>query len=137
MEFSETLEKEWMLNGLAKAKFSRNNNSPLSDGQLISHPPRSFNHGALFELFYMLYVDNGAFVFELRHQLETGTPLLLRHFAKFGLEMHIGKENKPSKTECVFFPTPGYFTFPTLPNSDASTTTSPFLTDKVKQENEG
>ena len=68
--------------------------------------------------------------------METGTPLLLRHFAKFGLEIHIGKENKTSKTECVFFPTPVYFTLPTLLNSDASTITSPFLTGEVKQENE-
>ena len=68
--------------------------------------------------------------------METGTPLLLRHFAKLGLEMHIGKENKPSKTECVFFSTPGYFTLPTLPNSNVSTTTSPYITVKVKQENE-
>ena len=136
MEFAETLEKEWTLNGITKAKFSRDNNSPLSDDQLISHQPQSFNCGELFELFCMLYVDDGDFVFESRHQLETGTPLILRHFAKFGLEMHIGKENKPSKTECVFFHTPGYFTLNTLPNSDASTTTSPFLTDKVKQENE-
>ena len=84
----------------------------------------------------MLYVDDRYFVFELRHQLETGIPLLLRHFANFGLEMHIGKENKPSKTEFVFFPTSWYFNLPTLPNSDASTTTSPFLTEKFKQENE-
>ena len=60
----------------------------------------------------------------------------MRHFAKFGLEMHIGKENKPSKTECVFFPTLGYFTLPTLPNSDDSTTISHFLSDEVKQEND-
>ena len=60
----------------------------------------------------------------------------MRHFVKFGLENHIGNKNKPSKTECVFFPTPGYFTLPTLPNSDASTTTSPYITVKVKQENE-
>ena len=119
-----------------RQKFSRNNNSTLSDGQLISHPPRSFNRGALFELFCMLFVNDGAFVFESRYQLETGIPLHLRHFAKFGLEMHIGKENKTSSTECVLFPTPGYFTLPTLPNSDASTTTSPFLTEKVKEENE-
>ena len=39
MAFAETLEKEWTLNGLTKAKFSCDNNSPLSDGQLISHPP--------------------------------------------------------------------------------------------------
>ena len=89
MEFSKTLEKEWMLNGLTKAKFSRDNNSPLSDGQLISHQPRSFNRVALFEIFCMLYVDDRAFVFESRRQLEIGIPLLLRHFAKFGLEMHI------------------------------------------------
>ena len=50
--------------------------------------------------------------------------------------MHIGKKNKPSKTECVFFPTPGYFTLPALPNSDASTTTSSSITVKVKHENE-
>ena len=91
MAFSETLEKEWTHNGLTKAKFSRNNNSPLSDGQLISHPPRSFNRGALFELFCIFYVDDGAFVFESRHELENGIPLLLRHFSKFGLEMRIGK----------------------------------------------
>ena len=29
MEFFETLEKEWTLNGLTKSKFSRNNNSPF------------------------------------------------------------------------------------------------------------
>ena len=132
MAFAETLEKEWTRNGLTKAKFSRNNNSPLSDGQLISHPTRSFDCGVFFELFCMLYVNGRAFVFESRHQLETGIPLLLRHFAKFGLEMHIGKK-KNSKTECVVFPTPGYFTLPTLPNSDASTTTSSSITVKVKQ----
>ena len=38
--------------------------------------------------------------------------------------------------ECVFFPTPGYFTLSTLPNSDSSTTTSSSITVKVKQENE-
>ena len=32
MAFDKILEKEWTLNVLTKAKFSRNNNSPLSDG---------------------------------------------------------------------------------------------------------
>ena len=35
-----------------------------------------------------------------------------------------------------FFPTPWYFTLPILPNSDASTTTSPYITVKFKQKNE-
>ena len=46
----------------------------------------------------MLYVDDRTFVFESIRQLEIGIPLLLQHFGKFGLEMHIGKNNKPSKT---------------------------------------
>ena len=69
MEFSETLEMERRRNGLTKSKFSQNTNSPLSGGQLIIHPTRYFDRGALFEIFYMLYVDDGAFVFESRYQI--------------------------------------------------------------------
>ena len=50
----------------------------------------------------MLYVDDGAFVFESRTDTEKGTTLLTNHFARFGLEMHIVTEGKSSKTECVF-----------------------------------
>ena len=31
------------------------------------------------------------------------------HFARFGLEMHIGRGSSESKTECVFFPPPQFF----------------------------
>ena len=48
MAFDKTLEKEWTLKGITKAKFSRDNSTPLSDGQLISHKPQSFNRRALF-----------------------------------------------------------------------------------------
>ena len=48
----------------------------------------------------MIYVDYGAFVFGSRHQLEIGIPLLLRHFAKFGLEMHTGKKKTFKKRVC-------------------------------------
>ena len=74
MAFADTLEKEWMINGLTNAEFSRDNNSPLSDGQLISHQPQSFSREVLFELFCMLYVDDGPFVFESRHQLKLVFP---------------------------------------------------------------
>ena len=74
MEFAKTLEKEWTLKGLTKAKISRDNNSPLSDVQLISHQPQYFNCGALFKLFCMIYVDDRAFVFESRHQLKLVFP---------------------------------------------------------------
>ena len=55
-----------------------------------------------------MYVDDGAFTFEDRDQLTRGLNLIYQHFAKFGLEMHIGKGKKASQTECVFFPPPGF-----------------------------
>jgi hypothetical protein len=30
--------------------------------------------------------------------------LVFHYFARFGLEMHIGRDGSESKTECVFFP---------------------------------
>ena len=44
----------------------------------------------------MLYIDDGAFVFESRTDIEKGITLLSDHFDRFGLEMHIGM--KPTKT---------------------------------------
>ena len=60
-------------------------------------------------LFCVLYVDDGAFPFENLLQLELGLSLIHNHFIKFGLEMHIGRGNKASKTECIFFPPPAFF----------------------------
>ena len=57
----------------------------------------------------MLYVDDGAFVFETRQDLEKGVGIIWRQFAKFALEMHTGTETKTSKTEFFFFPPPIMF----------------------------
>ena len=35
--------------------------------------------------------------------------LIYHHFARFGLEMHIGCGMSESETECVFFPPPQFF----------------------------
>ena len=40
--------------------------------------------------------------------IEKGITLLSDHFARFGLEMHIGTGKKTSNTECVFFLPPGF-----------------------------
>ena len=55
-------------------------------------------------LFSVLYVDDGAFPFGNIVQLEQGVELVYSHFTDFGLDVHIGREGKPSKMECVFFP---------------------------------
>jgi hypothetical protein len=49
-------------------------------------------------------VDDGAMLFKNREDLKKGTNLIMSHFARFSLEMHIGRNKKQSKTKCVFFP---------------------------------
>ena len=57
--------------------------------------------------FCVIYVDNGAFAFVSRQDLEIGAYLLFKQFERLGLEMHVGNADKASKTECVFFPLNG------------------------------
>ena len=82
--------------------------SPRNVGKLTGHKKNNFEQGTLFALFCVLYVDDRAFTFEDRDQLTRGINLIYQHFTRFGLEMHIGKGKKASKTECVFFPPPGF-----------------------------
>ena len=85
----------------------------------------------------MLYVDDGAFSFKTRREMEIGANLIHKHFAKFGLEMHVGTKSKKSKTECVFFPAPGHFKLLTLPPTapPADSSSLPVI-PKLKKENE-
>jgi hypothetical protein len=64
-----------------------------------------------------LYVDDGAFVFASHADMTQGLALINCHFSRLGLEMHIGRGETPSKTECIFFPTPGFLDLhmPALP----------------------
>ena len=133
MGFSETLEREWIRNGLHMLQFFRNDNSPRSLGRIISQPRRTFSEGTLFEIFCMFYVDNGAFTFPSRLELELGSAVIRRHFAHFALAMHIGSTTKASKTEAVFIPPPGFFNPPSLPPSETSDSSLPLVT-KPKQE---
>jgi hypothetical protein len=63
------------------------------------------------EIFQCLYVDDGAFIFSLRANMTQGLALVHKHFERLGLEMHIGigRNAAPFKTECIFFPPPGFF----------------------------
>ena len=84
---------------------------------ITSHTAKKFSQDTLFDIFCMLYVDDGAFAFISRNDLEIGAKLVYDTFARFGLQIHIGTLKKESKTECVFFPAPGHFKPPTLPPS--------------------
>ena len=101
--------------------FNTRTNSPRERGSLTGHAPKTFSEGTLFKLCNVLYVNDGAFPFEDRDQLAKLVQLIHDRFKRFGLEIHIGKGVKPSKTECVFFPPPGLFkrkqTLPPMENS--------------------
>ena len=83
----------------------------------------------------MLYVDDGAFVFISRRDIEVGSYLVYKQFNRFGLQMHIGTPSKDSKTKCVYFPPSGHFKPSALPPSTPPTDPSQLpVTPKPKQE---
>ncbi|EJK61155.1 hypothetical protein THAOC_18404 [Thalassiosira oceanica] len=76
-------------------------------------PSVGFRTSHMSEVRKCLFVDDGAFPFNSREQLALGCEVIYDHFARFGLEMHIGRtvngKETASKTECVFFPGPSFF----------------------------
>lgn len=132
--FAESLETDWERLGLAKAQFSRVTAEDIANGkgQLIAHKlTNGAALGSLFEVLQILYVDDGAFIFNSRQDLIRGVNLINAIFKKFGMEMHIGRNGKASKTECIFFPPPGFFDQPELASSVPA---SPdLLCDNVKR----
>ena len=84
-------------------------NSPHDSRSLKGQLPKTFSEGVLLDLFNVLYIDDGAFMFEDRKQLTLGAQLIFDHFKRFGMEMHIGRGGKASEIECLFFSLPGFF----------------------------
>ena len=56
-----------------------------------------------------MFLDDSAFVFESRNDLIKGLSIIKYVFGCFGLEMHLGKGEVKSKTECIYFPKPSFF----------------------------
>ena len=120
--FAESLEKEYDRNNIKKIELHRASDEDLISGNAIlkSHKPKQYSSTGrnepklkYWEAMLFLYVDDGAFPFATREEMTQGATVIFDHFARFGLEMHLGYEKdgkiQPSKTECVFFPTPQYF----------------------------
>ena len=49
-------------------------------------------------------MDDGAFVFNNRKDLETGSLIVFTQMKRLGLNMHVGVGNKTSKTEAMYIP---------------------------------
>ena len=111
--FAETLEVVWRENDINVVTVQSMSETDFESGKgaIKSHTPAQYMSPSLTaqEIFQCLYVDDGAFIFGSRDDLARGLNLVYEHFARFGLEMHIGRGDSASKTECVFFPPPLFF----------------------------
>ena len=83
----------------------------------------------------MLYIDDGAFIFNTREEATRGVALIKEVFARFGLEMHVGEGEKMSKTEMMYVPPPSFYQNGPLQTPELPRTTSP-AEDTVNDDNE-
>ena len=147
--FAETLEAEWKRANIDVCTVRAFVGSSITSGKgkLRGHLPKEYLSRDLtaVEILQCLYVDDGAFIFKSREDMKRGLTLLYHHFGRLGLEMHIGRGTAASKTECIFFPPPGFFDscLPSLPapsHADGTNTvidyTDDALTDEERQAEE-
>jgi hypothetical protein len=60
--------------------------------------------GETFEMPYSYYADDSCYCFCSRTDIETGSRVIRVHFARWGLEQHVGTAKKASKTVALFCP---------------------------------
>jgi hypothetical protein len=120
----KTLEVKWCKTSIAVLKVVHSSDNELELGCICGYTPRMYNSTRLtaFEIFQLLYVNNGTFPFPDCNTLIMGINLIYSNFARFGLIIHIGWGEESSKTKCVFFPPPQFF-------NDNDVCSSPRLTE--------
>ncbi len=126
---AETLEPAWRQAGIEVLTVAHTPDDEIDNGCVRGHTPRMYTSRKLtaYEIYQLLYVDDGAFPFPTRDALIKGLSLVHSHLARFGLEVHIGKDGAPSKTECVFFPPPQFFNNPHSSDSAIADVDEPWL----------
>jgi hypothetical protein len=106
---AESLDSEWQSNGIEKVECKQVEIEELNKGVLTGQPANRLKTGTTFNILEILYIDDGAFIFNSRLDLEICLNVIRKQFAKFGLEVHVGTNEKESKTKCVYFPEPKRF----------------------------
>ncbi len=111
MAFAETLEIVWRQQEIPIVSVMVAKGDNMINGKICSHTLTMFKLTKLtgYKILQCLYVDDGAFLFGMRGDLQRGMDLIYHHFGRFGSEMHIGRGALTSKTECIFFPPPQFF----------------------------
>jgi len=105
---AKSLEIEWTQEGIKKVTCQRIEMENLKKGLLIGHPASQLKKGSKFQLMEILYIDDGVFIFGSLSEMKRGIEIIVKQFAKFCLEVHVGRKDSPSKTECMYIPRPSY-----------------------------
>ena len=103
MQFmAELVGKKWKENKINPIRFCHVTNSFYKGGQLIRH---KFNRKTLTidEIFILLYVDDGALLFDFREEANLGSNIIFNQMTRMGLKMHIGTEKKGIKNRSCLF----------------------------------
>ena len=74
-------------------------NANVQPRRLITQPTKS--QGDTFNVDNLLYVGDECFLFAIKEHLEKATQQLFNHFAKFGLQMHVGTKKKTKWKQCI------------------------------------
>ena len=81
-----------------------------ANGKMVLHKPLLHQHlllqpvQSVMHLILLLYVDNGALYFTSYEDMEKGVSMFESQMKRFGLIMHVGQENVPSKSEFMYVP---------------------------------
>jgi hypothetical protein len=81
---------------------NKNGNLQTCKGRLLNQNTSA--KGKTFDFRNALYVDDSMFLFNTRTELEETASRLQKHFARFGLVMHVGNSTTKSKSEAMYFP---------------------------------
>ena len=100
--FLETLQLQTPSIQFAHFPSNKIGNLSSQKGRLLSQNSRA--KGTPFTFNSSFYVDDSFFLFQTKQQLEQAIIELDKHFARFGLIMHLGSPNTKSKSEAMFFP---------------------------------
>jgi hypothetical protein len=105
---AEMLESAWKQAGIKVLTVAHTPDNKLDTGYAQGHTPRMYSLCKLtaYEIYQLLYVNNGAFPFPTRAALIKGLTLVHSHLARFSLEIHIGQNGDPPKLNAYSFPLP-------------------------------
>lgn len=103
---AESIEPEWKEADIEVPWLSSYFNQEAKQEKRHGHSALIGKRTNVFDFFLSYYVDDAAFILMNRQDAEKAATLIVRHFRKFGLTIHVGnrEEGTKSKTEALYVP---------------------------------